>query len=219
MFQYELQRQSEVESLFQGSMFRLAQAEDTSSNHETRIRQLEQQLDLVQKQLQIKDVQERLATSKLRMNQQKAMLDECAAKVQAHDKLLADFLLKLDNIAKASTAGEQPNVKPGELLEEVTLIKEDVDSLFDEKEAMCQMIADGGQRITKLEDMVRSLTLQISTSMSSTTSSPAMAQRLPVQSANGHSVDLLVPRGSGLSTGKENRAVSIVDPISRRRMG
>ncbi|KAK5122174.1 hypothetical protein LTR85_004420 [Meristemomyces frigidus] len=209
MFQYELRRQSEAETLFQGSMFRLAQTEDASSDHEDRIRRLEEQLNAVQRQLQVKDVEERLATSKLRMNHQQSKLDECASKLQTHNKLLADFTVKMEDFTKAREAGEQPETTATELLEEVTAIKDDVDDLFNEKEAMCTMIEEGGLRISKLEDLVRNLTLQLSISTSPTNGSPGMTQRLPVQTANGQSVDLLVPRGSGITTARENRGPSI----------
>ncbi|KAK4546417.1 hypothetical protein LTR36_002094 [Oleoguttula mirabilis] len=206
MFQYELHRQSEAESLFQGTMFQLAQAEDQSKDHETRIARLEGQLKVVQRQLQVKDVEERLATSKLRMNQQQTKLDECAAKLRANEKLLEAFSHKMAEWTQAKAAGEQPKTATKELLEEVTGIKDDVDELYNEKEAMCTLLEDGGTRITKLEDLVRSLTLQWSTSTSpSNAGSPSMTQRLPLQTANGQFVDLLVPRGSGMGNGRENR--------------
>ncbi len=66
MFMYEMQRQSEAEALFKGMMFELARVQEASTAQETRLVQFQDGIAALKKQMAVKDVEERLATSKTR---------------------------------------------------------------------------------------------------------------------------------------------------------
>ena len=96
MFMYELQRESEVESLFQDQMFRLAKHDDKSAEQEKRIAALEARLSQMEKAAASKDVEERLATSKVTMKVQQGKIDTCTGKVQELETKLATVQKELD---------------------------------------------------------------------------------------------------------------------------
>ncbi|KAK5132011.1 hypothetical protein LTR08_000432 [Meristemomyces frigidus] len=222
MFAYELQRQSEVESLFQGSLFRLSQAEDTSTSHEARIAKLEAQLQATQHQLQVLNIQDQLTASKARVSTQQATIDECAAKLDAHNTRLTDMARKITAFAAAKAEGEKPATTIAQLLEEVTVIHAEVDTLFNERDAMIAMLKDSGDRITKLEDAVRALTLQLSSTSArgppaaaSAALSPATAHKMPAPTANGGAAPGTQARPTTeKEKDKENRAPPSLNPWS-----
>ena len=61
-FLYEMQRETDLERLFQGHLFRLAKAEDDTKLHETRTAKLESQVKTLVKQLGGQDITGRLST-------------------------------------------------------------------------------------------------------------------------------------------------------------
>ena len=211
MFAYELQRQSDVESLFQGSLFRIAQQDEVSSSHESRIAQLERSLRATQAELQLHDIVANLATCKTRVSAQQNLINACAAKLEAHGTRLAEVNREIEGFAAARAEGANLTTKVKELVTELTTSREEVDTLFGERDAMITMLQESGTRISKLEDLVRSLTLQLSmgsASPSNGSSSPAMAQRVPLTFSNGQTVELEIPKGRplvGVTREKGNR--------------
>lgn len=80
--------------------------------------------------------------------------------------------------------------------------------LFDERDLMLEIWKESSDRISKLEDFVRQLTLHMLNNPSSPTPSPVATQRLPVQTTNGQNVEQSVPRGMKftINGGKEIRS-------------
>ncbi|KAK1081694.1 hypothetical protein LTR33_004468 [Friedmanniomyces endolithicus] len=203
MFLYEMQRQTEIEKLFHSRMFELARTEDPDDSTTNRVQKLEAELKDLRRHIAGQDLQERLATSQVRFTAQQARIDACDAKTKLQDQRIANLE---DTLAKPEAV--QPADPNTTLVEEavsndLTTIQADVEALYGERDALINMHNESNARIKRLEDLVRQLTLQISTSPSST--SPAMLQRLPMQNTNGQVIELTVPRGGGLSNGKENR--------------
>ena len=212
MFAYELQRQSDVESLFQGSLFRIAQQDEVSSGHESRITELEQSLRATQAELKLHDIVVSLAECKTRVSAQHTLIDSCAAKLEAHGTRLTEVKHEIEGFAAAKAQGADLTTKVKDLVIELTTSREEVDTLFGERDAMITMLQESGVRISKLEDLVRSLTLQLSTGSappSNASSSPVISQRVPLTFCNGQTVELEVPKGRplvGMTREKENRA-------------
>lgn len=113
---------------------------------------------------------------------------------------------------KALEVAPKDNIEPAvteeEILSDMQALKNDIEALFDERDALIDMMKQSNTRIDKLEDLVRQLTIQMLTTTSSQSngSSPAVPQRIPIQTTNGVMVDLSVPKGSGITTRKENRS-------------
>lgn len=82
MFLYEMQRHSEVEALFKAQMFRLARAEDASNATGARLGKVEDDVKDVKKQVTSQEVEERLATSRVRFNAQQTKIDACDQKLE-----------------------------------------------------------------------------------------------------------------------------------------
>ncbi|KAK1058239.1 hypothetical protein LTR74_013525 [Friedmanniomyces endolithicus] len=206
MFLYEMQRQTEIEKLFHSRMFELARAEDQDDSTAIRVQKLEVDLKDLRRHIAGQDLQERLATSLVRFTAQQAKIDACDARTKLQDQRIARLE---DTLAKPEAV--QPADPNTTLVEEaisndLTDIRADVEALYDERDALINMHNESNARIQKLEDLVRQLTLQLSLSTSPSNTSPAMVQRLPVQSANGQqAIELAVPRCGGLTNGKENR--------------
>ncbi|KAK3684676.1 hypothetical protein LTR37_020043 [Vermiconidia calcicola] len=224
MFLYEMQRETELEKLFQGQMFELARAEDQSSNVEATVRELDERMKALQKQIASKDVEERLATSNTRT-------DALKAKIKSHDERLhgqAQRLAVVEENVKASRSS-QPTIQVAEIRQEVTVhsgkldkcdahltalsktvcfinsdletANDDITVLFEERDAMVTLLNQANERIEKLEGLVRALTMQNSSNGSNTSSmsgSPTATQLLPVSTSNGTILDLSVPKGKAL---------------------
>lgn len=208
MFEYELKRGAETEKLFHHTLLNLHEQNSTTKNHEERLQKLEFQLDAMGKQLKVSEIDERLNTNKIRIRVQQTKMDEMESKIQQHGQTLKqladDVTQKLDaSKPTAEYAGfsEQLAGVKGDL----NSINSDVNTLFGERDALINMIEDNNDYIKRLEDLVRNLTLQLSTSWNPTSgSTAAMTHRVPFKNTAG--VDLEVPKGSGFATGRENRA-------------
>ena len=200
MFLYEMQRESEVEARFHGQMFRLAKAEEETKSQESRISDLEEQTKDLGKKLAANDTTERLANSKVRTDALQSKLNEQTQRVDEHAKRLSD----LETTTKAAAAA--PANPPSFLLSsDVNTLKTDfekadteIQTLFDERDALITLLNQSNARIDKLEDLVRALTLQKTSPSDSTdgTRTPPV-QFLPVKTKNGENVDLAVPKGQG----------------------
>jgi len=175
MFLYEMQRDSELERLFHGEIFRLAQkAEDASHDHQRRIQHLEEEMRTMQQRLEARDVNDRLATSKVRFDAQQGKIDELSAKFARFEAVTADIeRVKLHNGVEKE---HPPTNAVSELAQDISTIDEDIGMLFTERDALVTMLDEANMRIDKLEGLVRALTGQ-----SPTTSSPALSQHLPIQ--------------------------------------
>ena len=213
MFMYEMQRETEVESLFQGQMFRLARAEDESVSQERRIRELGQQVQALKEKVTANDAEARLSTSKVRMDILQKELDLHAERLdnQGERLVLVDHLVDLldskerpsgdmgtgDVADKASHSSELGTIRA-----QLETANEDISVLFDERDALVTLLNQANERINKLEGLIRALTLQNPSSGSNPSSanvSPPIVQFLPVQTANGQQVELSVPKGKGLA--------------------
>lgn len=228
MFMYELQRESEAESLFQDQMFRLAKHDDKSVEQEKRIAALEARLTQVEKAAASKDVEERLATSKVTMKVQQGKIDTCSGQVK-------DFGIKLSNVQKeleamrskqeeaASKPIEKdesgPNVQTmadeiGKSHTRASLVSlaplTQLDVLFGDRDGILDMVTEVKSRMDTLEGNIRALTAQ-GNIIKTPTVSP---QLIPVQNGNGEVVDLSIPKGKAHVSLKQNRKPSSIRSFS-----
>lgn len=229
MYLYEMQRQSEVESLFQGQMFKLAQIEQAAEVKDGRMWKLEKDMKELQNQITANDVhfQERLATTKAHMDAQTAELNARVSMAAESETARMDKLLLDVETFRQTQINDYKRIWAA-----LDKLQHESDVLFDERDAIFEeqkkaeerldkveeavrayMIQQGislegvfpvTQRVDKLEDLVRALTVQQATSPISR--SPVTVQRLPMKSTNGQLIDLSVPKGSPLVSAKENRA-------------
>lgn len=204
MFEYELKREAETEKLFHHTLLNLHEQNSTTKNHEARLQKLEFQLDAMGKQLKVREIDERLNSNKLRIRVQSSKMDEMENKLQQHDQTLKQLA---DDVAQKRDASK-PAAEYAHFSEQLAGVKgdldginSDVDTLFGERDALINMIEDNNDYIKRLEDLVRSLTLQLSSPPSGSTS--AMTHRVPFKNTAG--VHLEIPKGSGFATGRENR--------------
>ncbi|KAK5738195.1 hypothetical protein LTR17_006225 [Elasticomyces elasticus] len=206
MFLYEMQRQSEVEHLFQAQMFGMARADETTNSTAIRIAKLETELKKTQQKVDVKDVQERPETSKIRFQAQQAKIDDTNTKMKEHGERLQSLAASVQEIRAANAAGIKTTAIETALAESLGGLKDDITDLEGEQDALIAVLKESNDKIAKLEDLVRELTGQIAELSKSASSSPVMVQRLPMRTTNGQSLELAVPRGTGLCNGRENRA-------------
>ncbi|KAK5723356.1 hypothetical protein LTR15_005054 [Elasticomyces elasticus] len=206
MFLYEMQRQSEVEHLFQAQMFGMARADETTNSTSIRIAKLEAELKKTQQKVDVKEVQERLETSKIRFQAQQAKIDDTNNRMKEHGERLQSLAASVEEIRAANAAGIKTTAIETALAESLGGLKADITDLEGEQDALIAVLKDSNDKIAKLEDLVRELTGQIAELSKSASSSPIMVQRLPMRTTNGQSLELAVPRGTGLCNGRENRA-------------
>jgi chromosome segregation ATPase len=154
MFLYEMQRQAEVQALFQGQMFELARVKDTAKSHEPRIEDLEEQMKEVQMKANRKDVDERLATSKVR-------IDALAARLNEHFIRLGEYGRRLTDVETAQTvtteAKEQENVKLNSFANDIQTIKSDLETAHTATKEEQQ------KENAKLADLLNSVTEDLKT--------------------------------------------------------
>ena len=228
MFLYEMQRETELETLFQGQMFRLAKAEDQSTSIESSIRELDAQVKDLWKKVKAKDVNERLAASKVRTDALQGKINHHSQRLDSQDER---FVRLEDSMAALSAAKVSNEVAVGHpedaaanseqlqvflsqvdsLAANISAIDHDVQVLFEERDGLLNLLEKAKERIDKLEGTVRALTSQASShasNPSSTSGSPPSTQLLPVKTKSGDTVDLSVPKGKPLVPHKRDQVLS-----------
>lgn len=230
MFMYELQRESEVESLFHDHMFRLAKQDDKSAEQEKRIAALETRLTQVERAAASKDIEERLATSKVTMKVQQGKIDSCTGQVKDLETKLSDVQKELETLrskqeeATTQRVDDQAAARPDTqtMADEISELRSKplhllpfankcLDVLFDDRDGILEMITEVKSRLVTLEDNIRALTIQ-GTSIKTPSVSP---QLIPVQNGNGQVVhDLEIPKGRAHVSMKENRKPSSIRSFS-----
>ena len=217
MFLYEMQRETEVESLFQGQLFRLARAEDTSVAAEARLGLLEKRIAQLEQRAIARDIEQRLATSRMRLDRQDQSLNKCTEHMIEVDARLAEVeeQLKSRQLKLTDSAPTCNASLPTDSTEDTTdaspawdaaVIKAEIDVLFHDRDGILDLINEAKERIDKLEDNVRALTLQNTAAKTPRLDTPP--QRLPMHTPHGTPLDLGVPKGSPLVSLKENRPYS-----------
>ena len=86
-------------------------------------------------------------------------------------------------------------------------VQSDIQHLRDDCLTVQNDLLDAQRRISKLEDLVRALTVQ-KTATATVTDSPKLAQLMEVTSAHGQTLDLSVPKGKALVSLKSSRIFS-----------
>jgi hypothetical protein len=86
-------------------------------------------------------------------------------------------------------------------------VQSDIQHLRDDCLTVQNDLLDAQRRISKLEDLVRALTVQ-KTATATVTDSPKLAQLMEVTSAHGQTLDLSVPKGKALVSLKSSRTFS-----------
>ncbi|KAK4916001.1 hypothetical protein LTR49_015912 [Elasticomyces elasticus] len=190
MFLYEMQRQSEVEHLFQAQMFGMARADETTNSTSSRIAKLEAELKKTQQKVEA----------------QQSKIDATNSKMKEQGERLQSLAASVEEIRAANAAGIKTTAVEIALAESLGGLKADITDLEGEQDALIAVLKESNDKIAKLEDLVRELTGQIAELSKSAASSPVMVQRLPMRTTNGQSLELAVPRGTGLCNGRENRA-------------
>ncbi|KAK4959194.1 hypothetical protein LTR10_003994 [Elasticomyces elasticus] len=205
MFLYEMQRQSEVEHLFQAQMFGMARADETTNSTSIRIAKLEAELRKTQQKVDVKEVQERLETSKIRFQTQQAKIDDTTTKMKEHGERHQSLAASVEEIRAANAAGIKTTAIETALAESLAGLKADIADLEGEQDALIAVLKESNDKIARLEDLVRELSGQIADMSRSASSSPVQVHRLPMRTTNGQSLELAVPRGTGLYHSRENR--------------
>ncbi|KAK5682442.1 hypothetical protein LTS10_005570 [Elasticomyces elasticus] len=205
MFLYEMQRQSEVEHLFQAQTFGMARADETTNSTSIRIAKLEAELKKTQQKVDVKEVQERLETSKIRFQAQQAKIDETNSKMKEHGQRLQSLAATVKEIRAANAAGIKTTAIETALAESLGGLKADIADLEGEQDALIAVLRESNDKIARLEDVVRELSGQLAELSRSASSSPIQVHRLPMRTTNGQSLELAVPRGTGLYHSRENR--------------
>jgi chromosome segregation ATPase len=103
MFMYEMKRDAEVEKLFHGHIFELARIDDVANDQQKRITELEEIVTRLADAAKNKGMDERLATSQIR-------LDQFAARIAEHADILktyADALAAIKAHIQATPAPTQ----------------------------------------------------------------------------------------------------------------
>jgi len=178
MFLYEMQRETELESLFQGQLFRLAKTEDASVQYEKRMTQVEAGMKALVAEVVKLDLQRWVAArdeearSSALMSDHTSVIKTCLGRLDEHADNLDRLAAKID---RAAPPAQQVPVAGA--TEQLTRLHTDIDLLFDERDALVDLLGQATARITKLEDLVRVLTVQ----KSSDDASPGLAQTLAVQ--------------------------------------
>ncbi|KAK4553823.1 hypothetical protein LTR86_008998 [Recurvomyces mirabilis] len=172
-------------------------------------------LELCKRQLDAHDDRFRMLISKFddikaiqdRLSGQNSHLQQLAKTVEACEKNTVEACGK-----KITTAdGEIDNELFNAMMIGLHQHEKDLDTIFAERDALLEQIGTSNARVTKLEDLVRNLTLQYAASTSPASgNSPTMVQQLPMQTVNGQTINLSVPKGASLGSNntKENRAPS-----------
>ncbi|EME86818.1 uncharacterized protein MYCFIDRAFT_77366, partial [Pseudocercospora fijiensis CIRAD86] len=209
MFLYEMQRQTEAEKLFHAQMFELAKAEDHTHAQDRRIAELETRMAQLERRMAARDVDERIATSNVRLNAHQEKLNACSGrlgwaeqKLATVDQLLADLKKSQEDAAAAAVAAAStPAITVSNTYnEDVATMKEEVNILFDDRDGIISMIKEVKENVARLDSNIKQLTIQ----RSSTNSSPASTHRIPIKNQNGELIELSVPKGSSFGI-KENR--------------
>ncbi|EME48208.1 hypothetical protein DOTSEDRAFT_167884 [Dothistroma septosporum NZE10] len=211
MFMYELQRDSEVESLFQDQTFRLAKQDDKSAEQEKRIAALEARLAQVEKAAVSKNIEERLATSKVTMKVQQGKIDTCTGQVKELESKFSTVQKELDALrTKQEKAANKP-IEQEEAAPDVQTMADEINVLFDDRDGILDMIADVKSRLVNIEDNIRALTIQ-----GTTVKTPSVSpQLILVQNGNGEVVqDLSIPKGEAHVSMKENRKPPVIRSLS-----
>lgn len=213
MFLYELNRDSEIESLFQGQLFRLDRTEDTTKEQAARLTKLEESFAQLKLQLErnkwTEAMGERLTKTETRMHSQKSHLGLCATALESQEERLArvEALVKSTMALKGKTDIGGGNVQGETNAAELSTIKEDVEVLFDERDHIVKMLEDIDGRIKQMDEKLQEISKEKEKPVT-----PAASQRLPVRQNGGAPLELNVPRGSPLVTLSENRQRRTVSP-------
>ena len=101
MVLYEMQRARETECLFQHQMFQLARAEDHSQAQDKRIAELSDQVKDLQKRLTNKELEERLSTSKVRVDALQGKFNQYNQQLGEQGELLATLEKQLQILETA----------------------------------------------------------------------------------------------------------------------
>lgn len=134
------------------------------------------------------------------------IVDLTSISSKQNDKI-SNLAAQLEEITLANVAKAAANIFSTEFANAMTKVYEELDTLFSDRNTLVNLIDGVESRIEKLEGLVRTLTAQGNTSTTASDgASPAQTQRISVQSRDGQSYELSIPKGSGLGTRKENRA-------------
>ncbi len=89
MFMYEMQRETEVEKLFEGQLFEIAKVQDENAGQEVRLSEVEEHLNSLRQEVKSKDIDERLSTSKVRTDAPQAKAEQHEIRLESLDKWVA----------------------------------------------------------------------------------------------------------------------------------
>lgn len=214
LYSDELQRQTEVEELFRGHMFKLASQERSDADDKERMNALEKRLQQLEKQ----SIHDRVATSTALLKVHSDQIKTCGSRVDAFDEKfttvdtqLATLQKQASETAAAVKIAQEAAEKPTAPEQDPALktAKQEIDVLFVDRDNILAMVEDAKTRLTRLEENLRALTLQ----RAPAAKSPGIPHRLPVTTSNGSQLDLGVPKGMAhVGLRKENANVRSFSP-------
>lgn len=154
MFLYEMQRQSESEELFRNQMFQLARNEDASARQQQRIEHLEAKVMQLQQVTTNKEVEERLVASKSTMQMLAEKVNGCLKRIEGLEAVMEKAKSRIEAIErgleeKKAEAAEEEAPASNAAFE--TMMKAEIDVLFQDRDGMLAMIVAIQERIASLE--------------------------------------------------------------------
>lgn len=217
MFLYEMQRQSESESLFHAHMFHLARSEEDIIAQAGRFNAIEARIAKLDHQVANSNNELRITASEGRLVQQQQKIAECLdrlANVEGNSAAMAGQLntLKQGQVeAAAATANaikeaaqtaataasaHSAHQGNGPSTEAFDIMKQEIDVLFKDRDGIITKLADVNSRIDSLMSAIQQLAAGSNTSITPQLSaSSPVTQRLPARTNHGDLVDLSVPKG------------------------
>lgn len=152
MFMYQMQCQSDAEELFHGQLFQLAKMEDETQVQDKRIWELEEQMKDLSKKALTEDIEQRLATSKVRTDALASRLNEHFVRLGDHSRRLTE--LETTSTTAAAAAAKQAAAQ--QINDMANEIKEMKSTLASSEQKLKATFASVGNDIKELQVTTRS---------------------------------------------------------------
>ncbi|KAM0722298.1 hypothetical protein Q7P37_001739 [Cladosporium fusiforme] len=201
MLKYELERDAENERLFHAAMFDVGAVKDEAAVQKARLKELERTIKTL-----VNNHKRNLSFAAVRSIDDALNKLTSATDLQDPKAALRHCDLLTDELDQADISTE----------ERVTLIavlsashtnkmRSEVNKLRDGHQATAREVIELKNRVSKLEDLIRALTLQ---QKSPSSDVPKMTQYLPVSTSHGQTLDLAVQKGMSLKSPSHSRQAS-----------
>ena len=152
---YEMQRETEAEKLFHGHMFRLARTEEDTQTQASQIIELRQQLNALQQQLKARDMDERLATSKVRMDALQSRVNLIVTTMEGQQNRLDSFAKEVANSVMPQSVLAVQHPTPAQEWTDglrTSSVLSQLNELLEDRNAVLDVLATLDERIKRIEE-------------------------------------------------------------------